>query len=154
MTCVKFSKRRVKKRDSDLPAFVSRSVVGVVLCDVSVYSIQCELLIWSHGDSLYYKLCVRIWRFGVILRRKEETEHDLALGSLFQYRVYLRYTAFILEFVFVHKMTAHGHTGSAKFNELSCDRHWAICRLECVTGGAHLALCRQLCHRSKSPQLT
>lgn len=85
---------------------------------MSVYSIQCELLIWSHGDSLDYKLCVRIRRFGVVLGRKEEKERDLALCSLFQCRMYLKYVALILYFVFVHKTTAHRHTDFAEVNQL------------------------------------
>lgn len=40
--------------DSDLPAFISCSVVGIVLGDVGVYSIQCQLFIRGHGDSLDY----------------------------------------------------------------------------------------------------
>jgi len=40
--------------DTDLPAFISRSVVGVVLGDVGVYSIQRELLVRGHGDGLDY----------------------------------------------------------------------------------------------------
>lgn len=143
MTCVTSFKRRVKKRDSDLPAFVSCSVVGVVLCDVSVYSIQCELLIWSHGDSLDYKLRVRIRRFGVILRRKGERGHDLALWSLLQCRMCPRYIAFTLSFVSVHGMTAHrlckGQPASALQSLPSRDEHWATCGLQRVTGGVHMA---------------
>lgn len=40
--------------DSDLPAFISCSVVGVVLGDVGIYSIQRQLFIRGHGDSLDY----------------------------------------------------------------------------------------------------
>lgn len=39
---------------TDLPAFVSRPVVRIVLSDVGVYSIQCKLLVWSHRDRLDY----------------------------------------------------------------------------------------------------
>lgn len=31
----------IENKESDLPAFISCSVVGVVLSDVSVYSVQC-----------------------------------------------------------------------------------------------------------------
>lgn len=41
-------------KESDLPAFISCSVVRVVLGDVSVYSIQRQLFIRGHGDSLDY----------------------------------------------------------------------------------------------------
>lgn len=40
--------------DTDLPAFVSCSVVGIVLGDVGVDSIQRELFIRGHGDRLDY----------------------------------------------------------------------------------------------------
>lgn len=134
VTCVQSFKPYVKTGETDLPAFVSCSVVGVVLCDVRVYSIQCELLIWSHGDGLDYELCVRIWRFGVVLLRKEEKDHGTVDMISMQNVSNL---CCLLSLVYFCKQNDCIQTGrlskvqpaSGLQSLLSCYEHWAISRL-------------------------
>lgn len=51
-----------------LPALVCSPVVRVVLCDVIVDSVQCELLVGGQRDGLDDQLCIGVRRLGVILR--------------------------------------------------------------------------------------
>lgn len=75
MLFLRFSKRPPTDRHqagAHLPALVCSPVVRVVLCDVIVDSIQCELLVCSQRYGLDYQLCIGVRRFGVILWSRAE----------------------------------------------------------------------------------
>lgn len=60
-----------------LPALVRCAVVGVVLCDVIVDSVECELLVRRQRDGLDDQLCIGVGRLGVVLEEPSQDQESV-----------------------------------------------------------------------------
>lgn len=68
--------------ETDLPALICAPVVGVVLGDVCVDAVECELFVRGERDGLDDQLSVRVWRFGVVLHgdSRQHTQTFISVG--------------------------------------------------------------------------